>query len=397
MMKKDKIKVLFRHRSMEMGGVEKVVLSMLNNLSRDKFELTICLNINQGELRNEFPPHVRKVYIAEGREDLSKNSIIRKIQLIIRRFRLNKASKDSSIADRILKDKFDVEIATTYAVYKTVLNSSNKNSKKNAWLHSDLTLPSFDAYRDDIFNSMKQFDYIIYGSQQCKDVLNEKYPDVQFPPGKVILNAIPIEELKKKAQAFIPEFENVPTFVSVGRLHIRKGYRTLLEAHQKLLVDGYTHHIYVIGNGEDYELLSKRIDELGVGNSFKLLGTQMNPYPYVKNADFYIMPSESEGWPLIIAETLILQKPIVATAVGGVPEMIEHSTNGYLTEFSQEGLYNGIKEFLTNRDLVENIQKNLINIESKFDNQKIFDAVEEIIENLVGKESPNLLNQINTI
>ncbi|WP_042720197.1 glycosyltransferase [Flavobacterium sp. B17] len=385
MIKKDKIKVLFRHRSMEMGGVEKVVLSMLNHLKREKFELTICLNINQGELRNEFPSHVRKVYIAKGKEDFSKNPLIRKLQLALRWIKLNKARKDPSIADRILQDQFDVEIATTYSVYETVLNSTNKKSKKIAWLHSDLTLPSFDAYRENIFQNMQQFDYIIYGSQQCKDVLEEKYYDVQFPPGKVILNAIPIEEIKEKALAFIPEFENVPTFVSVGRLDIRKGYRTLLEAHQKLLAEGFIHHIYVIGNGDDYEMLSKRIDELGIKNSFKLLGTQINPYPYVKNADFYIMPSESEGWPLIIAETLILQKPIIATAVGGVPEMIDHKITGYLTEYSEEGLYNGIKEFLTNKNLVENIQKNLTDIEHKFDNKKIFDAVEEIIEDLAGK------------
>ncbi|WP_312902341.1 glycosyltransferase [Chryseobacterium taichungense] len=386
MIKKDKIKVLFRHRSMEMGGVEKVVLSMLNNLNKEKFELTICLNINQGELRNEFPPHVRKVYIAKGKEDFSKNSLIRKLQLAIRKLKLNKVQKDPSVADRLLQDQFDVEIATTYAVYETVLNSSNKNSKKIAWLHSDLSLASFDPYRENIFNSMKQFDYIIYGSQQCKDVLEEKYTDVQFPPGKVILNAIPIKEIKEKALGFIPEFENVPTFVSVGRLDIRKGYRTLLEAHQKLLADGFIHHIYVIGNGEDYEMLSKRIDELGVKNSFRLLGTQINPYPYVKNADFYIMPSESEGWPLIIAETLILQKPIIATAVGGVPEMIDHKITGYLTEYSQKGLYNGIKEFLNNKNLVENIQKNLAYIEGKFDNKKIFEAVEEIIEELAHKQ-----------
>ncbi|WP_449388671.1 glycosyltransferase [Chryseobacterium lineare] len=386
MIKKDKIKVLFRHRSMEMGGVEKVVLSMLNNLNREKFELTICLNINQGELRNEFPSHVRKVYIAEGKEDLSKNPLIQRLQLAIRWIKLNKARKDPSIADRILQDQFNVEIATTYSVYETVLNSSNKNSKKIAWLHSDLTLPSFNPYRDNIFNSIKQFDYIIYGSQQCKDVLKEKYPDVQFPPGKVILNAIPIEEIKEKALAFKPEFENIPTFVSVGRLDIRKGYRTLLEAHQKLLADGYAHHIYVIGNGEDYDFLSKRIDELGVKKTFRLLGTLINPYPFVKNADFYIMPSESEGWPLIIAETLILQKPIVATAVGGVPEMIDHKMTGYLTEYSQEGLYYGIKEFLTNKNLVENIQMNLADIEDEFDNKKIFDAVEEIIEELARKQ-----------
>ncbi|WP_370899330.1 glycosyltransferase [Chryseobacterium gossypii] len=382
---KKKIKVLFRHRSMEMGGVEKVLLSMLNHLDRNKFEMTVCLNINQGELRNEFPGHVRKVYLTEGKEDLSRNPLLQKIQLAKRKLKLKKAEKDPTIADRLLNDHYDVEIATTYAVYKTVLNSTNKNSKKIAWLHSDLTLPGFDPYREDIFKSMQQFDYIIYGSQQSKDVLDEKYPDIKFPPGQVVLNAIPIEEIKRKSEAFVPDFGHGPTFVSVGRLHFRKGYRTLLEAHKKLIDDGLAHNIIVIGDGEDYTLLSKRIEELGVQESFKLLGTQINPYPYVKNADFYIMPSESEGWPLIIAETLILQKPIVATRVGGVPEMIDHKSTGFLTEYSQEGLYNGIKEFLTDKSLVENIQENLKNIEDRFDNKKIFDAVEEIIGTVLKK------------
>jgi len=380
-----KIKVLFRHRSMEMGGVEKVVLSMLNNLNRDKFDMTICLNINQGELRNEFPKHIRKVYLTEGKEDFSTNPVIQKIQLARRKLKLNQAEKNPKVADKLLNEKYDVEIATTYAVYKTVLNSTNKKSKKIAWLHSDLTLPGFDPYREDIFNSMKQFDYIIYGSQQCKDVLDQKFPDVKFPPGKVVLNAIPIEDLKIKAKAFPTDFGDVPTFVSVGRLHFRKGYRTLLETHKRLLDNGLIHNIIVIGDGDDFDILTKRIEELGVQNSFKLLGTQMNPYPYVKNADFYIMPSESEGWPLIIAETLILQKPILATNVGGVPEMIEHKKTGYLTEYSQEGLYEGIKEFLTNKNLVQEIQENLKDIEKQFDNKKIFDAVEEIIETVYEK------------
>ncbi|MCW3160408.1 glycosyltransferase [Chryseobacterium oryctis] len=381
----NKIKVLFRHRSMEMGGVEKVILSMLNHLNPEKFEMTLCLNLNQGELRNEIPKHVRKVYLTEGKEDFSNNSIIQKLQLAKRKIKLEKAEKNPKIADKILQDKYDVEIAPTYAAYSSVLNSSNKNSKKIAWLHSDLTQEGFKPYREKIFKNMQQFDYIIYGSQQCKDVLDKNYPELKLPPGKVVLNAIPIDELKLKAKAFKPDFDSIPTFVSVGRLHYRKGYRTLLETHKRLIDDGFIHQIIVIGDGEDYNLLAARIKELDLQDSFKLLGTQMNPYPYVKNADFYIMPSESEGWPLIIAETLILQKPIIATNVGGIPEMIKNNKTGYLTEYSEEGLYKAMKEFLSNKNLVKEIQNNLIDIEKEFDNQKIFDAVEEIILEVYNK------------
>jgi glycosyltransferase involved in cell wall biosynthesis len=80
-----------------------------------------------------------------------------------------------------------------------------------------------------------QFDYFIFGSQQTRDILVETYPDLKLPENQVILNAIPIEELKTKAKAFQPEFPEKPVFVSVARLHSRKGFHKLMEAHSKLL------------------------------------------------------------------------------------------------------------------------------------------------------------------
>ena len=370
---------------MEMGGVEKVILSMLNNLDKDKFEMTICLNINQGELRNEFPKHVRKVYIAEGKESFSKNPVIQKIQLAKRKLKLNKAEKDPKIADRLLNENFDVEIAPTYAAFSSVLNSTNKNSKKIGWFHSDITVPKLQPLVPNILKQIPQFDYFIFGSQQTKDILIETYPDLKIPENQVILNAIPIEELKQKSDAFKPEFTEKPTFVSVARLHSRKGFHKLIEAHARLLKDGFDHHITVIGDGDERENLKKQAEVLGVTKSFEFLGSLLNPYPYVKNADYFILPSESEGWPLIIADALILQKPIISTNVGGIPEMITHKKNGYLINYETEEMYEAMKKFLTQPELISEIQNNLKDIEKQFDNQKIFDAVEDIIINLVKK------------
>lgn len=371
---------------MEMGGVEKVVLSMLNHLNKDKFDMTICLNINQGELRNEIPSHVRKVYLTDGREDLSKNSFIQKLQLAKRKLRLQNALRNPSIAQKILDDEYDVEIAPTYAAFSAVLNSANKKSKKIGWFHSDITLPKLQPLVPEILNQIPQFDYFIFGSQQTKDILIETYPDLKLPENQVILNAIPIEELKQKALTFKPELPNKPVFVSVARLHSRKGFHKLMEAHARLLKDGFDHHIIVIGDGEEMSNLKKQTEDLGVTESFKLLGSLMNPYPYVKDADFFILPSESESWPLIIADSLILQKPIISTNVGGIPEMIEHGKTGYLINYETDEMYESMKKFLTEPRLISEIKENLIHIEEQFNNQKIFDAVENIIINLAKKE-----------
>lgn len=385
-MKKNKINVLFRHRSMEMGGVEKVVLSILHNLDPEKFDITVCLNLNQGELRNEFPAHVKKVYFTEGKEDFSKNPLIHKLQLVRRRLMLARILKNHKVSDRILGNKkFDIEIAPTYSAFSSVINSSNKASKKIGWFHSEINVLSLQPLVADILKNFPEFDHIIYCSQKIKDLMHEHYPDLKYPQESVVINAIPIDEIKQKAEEKIEALPEGPVFVSVGRLHSRKGYHKLIDAHKRLIDEGFHHSIVVVGSGEEMKNLTDQISKHSVQETFILLGNRMNPYPYVKNADYFILPSESEAWPLVIAEALILQKPIIATNTGDVGVMIKDQETGYLINYETDEMYSAMKKFLTDPELLSKIRKNLENIEDQFDNQKIFDTVESILEDLYQK------------
>ncbi len=382
----NKIKVLFRHRSMEMGGVEKVMLSLLNNLDREKFELTVCLNINQGELRDEFPEHVRKVSLTPGKEDLSKNRILQKIQLVRRNLRLRHIQKQPAVADLLLGEQYDIEIGMTYGDFPAVLNSTNKNSKKVGWFHSEINLPKLQPLVPGILKNFPEFDQMIYCSQKIKDMMHQYYPDLHYPPEEVIINAIPVKEIRKKADEPIAALPEGPVFVSIGRLHSRKGYHKLIEAHTKLIREGFHHSVIVVGDGEEFRNLQQQIADNQVEDTFILAGNKMNPYPYVKNADYFILPSESEAWPLVIAEALILQKPVIATRTGDIPAMIDHGKTGYLISYETDEMYASMKKFLMEPEFITEIKKNLIPIEEQFDSQKIFDAVETILTNLVKKE-----------
>ena len=381
-----KIKILFRHRSMEMGGVEKVMLSLLNNLDKEKFDMTVLLSLNQGELRNEFPHHVRKIYLVDGKEDLSTNPVLQKIQLLQRKWKLEKFRKNPEKIDReILKNEFDVEIAMTYNDFEPVLNSSNKNSKKIGWFHSEIDLPKLQPLVPQILEQFPQFDHMVYCSEKIMQIMHRSYPNLKYPPESVIINAVPVDEIRKKSEEKIPDFKNRPVFVSVGRLHTRKGFHKLMDAHHRLLKEGFGHSVVIIGDGEELPNLLIQQKKLGVEETFILAGNKMNPYPYIKNADFFIMPSESEAWPLVISEALILQKPIIATRVGDVELMIEDDKTGHLIRYDTSEIYEAMKKFLTDEKFVQNIKENLIYIDKQFDNQKIFDAVEEIIINLAKK------------
>jgi glycosyltransferase involved in cell wall biosynthesis len=371
---------------MEMGGVEKVILSMLNNLNPDKFDITVCLNLNQGELKDEFPKHVKKVYLTDGKESFSRNPLIHKLQLIRRRLKLSRALKNHKISDHILGNKkFDIEIAPTYAAFSSVINSSNKASKKIGWFHSEINIPGMKPLVPDILKNFPQFDHMIYCSQKIKDIMHQSYPDLKYPSESVVINAIPIEEIKKKAEEKINDFPEGPVFVSVGRLHTRKGYHKLIDAHKKLIDQGFKHSVVVVGNGEEMKNLTEQIQANNVQDTFILCGNRMNPYPYIKNADYFILSSESEAWPLVVAEALILQTPIIATDTGDVGVMVRDRETGYLINYDTNEMYEAMKTFLTDTELISHIRKNLKTIEDQFDNQKIFNAVEEIIENLYQK------------
>jgi len=364
---------------MEMGGVEKVLLSLLSNLDPDKFEMTVCLTLNQGKLRDEIPRHVRKIYLTKGKEDFSGNSLLKKIQLLARRIKLKKLKVNPAIADRLINDVFDVEIGMDYRDYDAVLNSTNKNSKKIGWFHSEINVPKFQPLVPAILKSFPKFDHMVYCSHKIKDMMHHYYPALNYPEESVIINPIPVEEIKKKAQEDVNHFPEGPVFVSIGRLHSRKGYHKLIEAHKRLIDDGFHHSIIIIGDGDEMKNLTSQAAKYSVEKTFLLKGNQMNPHPYIRKADYFILPSESEAWPLVIAEALILQKPIIATNVGDVGLMIKDRETGYLINYEVDEMYSAMKTFLTEPDIIDEIRKNLTDIERQFDNQKIFNSIEEMI------------------
>lgn len=374
-----KIKVLFRHRSMEMGGVERVLLDLLENLPRDLFDITFFLTLNQGELRKSIPKDIEFISFQKGREDMSNNRIIRTLQLIKRNLILRFYKKNPQLLYKnFIKKDFDLEIAPTYTEFDNIL-SSPLNSRKIAWFHTDV---SYDPDRERVLNrinNLKKFDWVIFGSRQTRDVIVDLY-DIHFPKSSVIYNAIKINEAVKKASEFSVNYDTHPVFSSMGRLHSRKNYHTLMKVHRRLLDDGLLHSIAVIGGGGEMENLKNQAKELGVESTFLLLGSQINPYPYIIHSDYFVLPSESESYPLTIGEVMGLNIPIISTNVGGIPEMIEHNFDGYLVEPDENSIYEGMKLFLTSSEITERFRTNLLKSVEKFDNNKIYHEVTSVFQ-----------------
>ena len=376
-----KIKVLFRLRSLEMGGVPRVVLDLLRNLPKDKFDFTLMLNLHQGELINEIPKDVKLIVVEKGKEQMSTEPIIQKMQLAWRRLKLEIYDKFPALLYNLkVPEKYDIEVSPGYAEFDMVLNSPDKKSRKIGWFHSDV---GYDKDKQRVLSrieKMKKFDFMIFGSKQTRQVIDDLY-QVKYPKSTVIYNVIKVDEVLKKSKAFNHSYNtDLPIFSSLGRLHSRKGYHTLMKVHKRLLTDGFAHIIAVIGGGNEMENLVNQRKDLGVEQSFLLLDSQTNPYPYIKASDFFILPTQSESYPLVIGEVMSLRKPIISTNVGGISEMIEDGEDGILIKYDEEEMYTAMKNFMMQPALVEKIYEGTENAFKKFDEKEIYRQVSEVFE-----------------
>lgn len=382
MIDKRKIKVLFRLRSLEMGGVPRVILDLLRNLPKDKFDLTLMLNLYQGELIKEIPADIKLIVVEKGKEQMSSNLFFQKLQLLWRRLKLEVYDKFPSVLYQLkVPEQYDIEVASGYAEFDMVLSSPNKNSRKIAWFHTDVTYDVNQNRARERIETMKKFDHVIFCAAHIRNVI-ETYYNVTYPSSSVVYNAIHVNDVKEKAQEFDVDYKDLikPVFCSVGRLHSRKGYHNLVNIHRRLIDDGFEHSIVVLGDGEEKNNLTEQISQLGVEGSFKLLGTKINPYPYMKNADYFVLPTRSEAYPLVVNEALALEKPIISTNVGGIPEMIENGVDGILVNDDEQEIYDAMKKVFIQPELLEKIKQNTKESYKKLDSQKIYDQVTEIFE-----------------
>lgn len=127
-------------------------------------------------------------------------------------------------------------------------------------------------------------------------------------------------------------FLGSPVFGTIGRLHPSKGYIVLIEAVPLVLEKLPRARFVLIGEGSERDHLEKRVRELGVTSSVDFLGERVDASNLLPEFDILVLPSLIEGMPNAVLEAAAAGIPIVATRVGGVPEVVRDSHTGLLVE-----------------------------------------------------------------
>ena len=143
--------------------------------------------------------------------------------------------------------------------------------------------------------------------------------------------------------------------VHVGRFNEQKNHGRLLRSFEVLLSQHPHCHLNLVGDGELMESVKASATELGIGETVTFLGSQSNVYPFLQEADVFVLPSDYEGMPMTIIEAMGTGLPIVATAVGGVPDMIENETSGLLVPCKEGAVAQAMARLVSDASLREKL------------------------------------------
>ena len=348
-------KLLFTAYSMDIGGIEKALISLLKRIDYKKYEVTLILEKKSGVFLDELPKNVKVLeYKTNGSANVLFRKIVNRIKLIKWRFKLKN------------KYDFSCSFATYYKVGGLLALCASKNSA--LWIHSNY-LKFFDddskklvEYFNDI--NVNKYKKVVFLTDECKNDVLKYYKDINnsfvcgnYIDGDSIIKDSSLYSVKEKY-----------TFVNVGRHNEKsKGLTKLFNAFHKLKSEGYSFNSVFVGDGCDHDKYVKLVHDLSLDDIVTFVGEKKNPYPYMKSADAFVMSSNYEGFAIVFYESMIFNKPIISTKVGSYVDIDKKYG------IFDNDIYNALKKYLDNG----------FEIKKRFDYKKYNIDLDKKIEELI--------------
>lgn len=373
-----KKKLLFVINTLGCGGAEKALLALLGRLDEQKYEVHLLVMLGQGELVRELPPHVRllnknysplSVLTKAGRRHLlctmlgaffKRAAGLRLFPYLCRNlFRMCK--KHRVMPDKLLwrmlaesrgnlKETYDLAVAWIEGASAFYVADHVMANKKAALVHIDYTAAGYDRQLDG--SRYLAYDRIFTVSDEVRECFKKVYPERE---NKLFIlhNLIDQQYIRRYAEeagGFSDDYEGI-RLLTVGRLHYQKAYDIAIDTMALLKQEGVPARWYVLGEGDQRDVLEKKIEKLGLQSDFLLLGVKENPYPYYAQADIYVHCTRFEGKALAIQEAQTLGCAVLASDCSGNREQITDGVDGLLCELNPEGIRDGILRLIEDPEL----------------------------------------------
>ena len=369
-----KKKILFLIHDLGHGGAEKVLVNLVNNMDRKKFDITVMALFRGGVNEQFLKPHIR--YQTVFSRTFRGNSHLMKLLTPRQLHRL------------FIKERYDIEVSYLEGPSARIISGCpEETTKLVSWIHveqhtMDRLAKSFRS-EEEARRCYNRFHQTVCVSQYVRD---DFCGILKFQkPCRVLYNTVESEQIITLSWEETPEIEtgNAVNLVAVGTLKESKGYMRLLRIVKRLQLEQKSVCLYILGAGQLKAAMEQYITENELGDRVRFLGYQTNPYKYVANCDLFVCASFSEGFSTAATEALIVGTPVCTVEVSGMKEMLgENNEWGIVTENDEEALYRGIKQLLEDPALLAHYKEKAAQRGKTFSTENTVKAVEEMLLNL---------------
>lgn len=346
----NKKKILFLAPSLAIGGAERVLVNLLKRLDYDRYEVTLCLFANYGVYFDELPKQIRVIHIFSS-------VFISRVFTWIEKTAHTRALIDW-VAKATIREHYDVGICFSDGLLtNTLVATKSRYNRLITWVHSCyLAQPDLNAYYSDKGNvdlllqkRYNNIDKIVCVSKRSLHEFNQIFRCEA--KSEVIYNLFDSSTIFDKAKAFVPQYGNsrkLLRVVSIGRLVGVKKLNRLLHAKKILQNSGVDFALDIVGNGPDGDNLKAIVERDNI-KDVTFWGFQPNPYPFLANSDILALTSESEAFPTVLIEAMMLGKPVVATKCSGCVEITDDGRYGLLCEHNSADIAEKLHHILDSR------------------------------------------------
>lgn len=352
-----KKKILFVNGHLNVGGVEKSLVDLLQALDYSKYEVDLLLLESKGVYADNIPSAVRvilyetpKVYgslipiICKHLVHFHFSFIFYRLILVLAPF-LGKWMYKLLRPLLGIQDSYDYAIAYRVGMPNDIVSLSVNSKRKICWWHNGECNYNSNGIKH--INSMwENIDCVVAVSNGCKSMIREKF---KFNKDIVVIpNIIDVDTIITLAGNQNPyKDEAYLRIVTLGRLCWEKHIEDVPHIAKKLIDGGYNRfRWYIIGDGAKKDIIAANIKELGLKEHVIMLGRKSNPYPYLKNADIMMHTSYVEAHCLTLLEAMSLHTPCVATKTILPQDFTLDSVNCILVDQDINSQYEGLKRMI---------------------------------------------------
>lgn len=378
-----KKKIIIQTGSLRVGGQEKMLSELLKVINPEKYKVLLLIEEdcgNENIYEKNIPEYIEYEFLTSKKfmEKLEKYKKSKNPFHKILYSLMLKSKKKIAIKNfKKYLDFGDIIIDYNLGLLRYCNKLNLKGKKLIGWSHAGLGGRLKDKRKE---KNRKFYSHIITINEEMRRCYQKNTNQYGIKIHKIhnfLDEKIIIEKSKEKIKENLGKY-----IISVGALTENKNNISLIYAFKKLVDKGIDENLVILGEGKERENLEKAIKNLNLSDRVKLLGIKENPYKYIRESTLFVQCSYSEGFPLVLLESMIIGKAVVSTENYGSKEILKDGKYGLIVENNIDKISEGIYSLIINGELKKKKEELSLERGKEFSLEAGRKKIEEFIESI---------------